>query len=115
MAPGASRRTARSTLIKLLNYHWVLLGPANIFKVSYVNRPSPAAKFIVVPPAEEVKAAEEGGATFHTTSAAVAAARQREEKRQEMATLKKEPDYRAMLSSDAAKSLAFKDRWRIGS
>ena len=70
---------------------------------------------VVVPPAEEVKAAEEGGATFHTTSAAVAAAQKREEKRQEMATLQKEPDYRAMLSSDAAKSLAFKDRWRIGS
>ena len=70
---------------------------------------------VVVPPPEEVKAAEEGGATFHTTSAAVAAAQKREEKRQEMATLKKEPDYRAMLSSDAAKSLAFKDRWRIGS
>ena len=66
---------------------------------------------VVVPPPEEVKAAEEGGATFHTTSAAVAAAKQRDEK----ATLKKEPDYRAMLSSDAAKSLAFKDRWRIGS
>ena len=28
-------------VIKLLNYHWVLLGPANIFKVSYVNKPSP--------------------------------------------------------------------------
>ena len=71
---------------------------------------------VVVPPPEEVKAAEEGGATFHTTSAAVAAAQKREEKRQEMAKSKrKEPDYRAMLSSDAAKSLAFKDRWRIGS
>ena len=56
MAPGASRRTARSTLIKLLNYHWVLLGPANIFKVSYVNKPSPAAKFVVVPPAETCQA-----------------------------------------------------------
>ena len=56
MAPGASRRAARSTLIKLLNYHWVLLGPANIFKVSYVNKPSPAAKFVVVPPAETCQA-----------------------------------------------------------
>ena len=56
MAPGASRRTARSTLIKLLNYHWVLLGPANIFKVSYVNKPSPAAKYVVVPPAESCQA-----------------------------------------------------------
>ena len=66
---------------------------------------------VVVPAAEEIKAAEEGGATFHTTSAAAAAAKKRAEK----ATLQKEPDYRAMLSSDAAKSLAFKDRWRIGS
>ena len=42
------------------------------------------------------------------TSAAVAAAQERlEAKRDEKATLKKEPDYRAMLSSDAAKSLAF--------
>ena len=56
MAPGASRSAARTTLIKLLNYHWVLLGPANIFKVSYVNKPSPAAKFIVVPPAETCQA-----------------------------------------------------------
>ena len=35
---------------------WVLLGPANIFKVSYVNRPSPAAKYVVVPPAESCQA-----------------------------------------------------------
>ena len=56
MAPGASRSAARTTLIKLLNYHWVLLGPANIFKVSYVNRPSPAAKYVVVPPAETCQA-----------------------------------------------------------
>ena len=56
MAPGASRSAARTTLIKVLNYHWVLLGPANIFKVSYVNRPSPAAKYVVVPPAESCQA-----------------------------------------------------------
>ena len=56
MAPGASRSAARTTLIKLLNYHWVLLGPANIFKVSYVNKPSPAAKYVVVPPAESCQA-----------------------------------------------------------
>ena len=47
-------RRADSTLIKVLNYHWVLLGPANIFKVSYVNKPSPAAKYVVVPPAETI-------------------------------------------------------------
>ena len=56
MAPGASRSAARTTLIKVLNYHWVLLGPANIFKVSYVNKPSPAAKYVVVPPAESCQA-----------------------------------------------------------
>ena len=56
MAPGASRSAARTTLIRVLNYHWVLLGPANIFKVSYVNKPSPAAKYVVVPPAETCQA-----------------------------------------------------------
>ena len=66
---------------------------------------------VVVPPPEEVKAAEEGGATFHTTNKAVAAGAVPAAPK----TLRKEPDYRAMLSSDAAKSLAFKDRWRIGS
>ena len=48
---------ARDALISLLVFPWVLLGPANIYKVSCLNRGSPIAAYIVVPPAETCQAA----------------------------------------------------------
>lgn len=48
---------SRHTLVVALTAPWVLLGPLNIFKVSYVNRGSPIAQYIVVPPAETCQAA----------------------------------------------------------
>mmetsp|Transcript_28645 Transcript_28645/g.85588 ORF Transcript_28645/g.85588 Transcript_28645/m.85588 type:complete len:142 (-) Transcript_28645:27-452(-) len=42
--------------VKLLCAPWVLLGPANIFKVAYVNRGSPVAAYIVAGDAEVCQA-----------------------------------------------------------
>ena len=46
----------RNALIALLALPWVVLGPANVYKVSMINRGSPIAAYIVVPPAEECQA-----------------------------------------------------------
>jgi hypothetical protein len=48
---------ARDTVITLLTAPWLVLGPANIYKVACLNRGSPVAAYIVVPPAETCQAA----------------------------------------------------------
>ena len=47
----------RDALIFVLTAPWLALGPANVYKISMINRGSPMAKYIVVPPAEECQAA----------------------------------------------------------
>ncbi|KAJ1449947.1 hypothetical protein M885DRAFT_500336 [Pelagophyceae sp. CCMP2097] len=47
----------RGVVVSLTSCVWLVLGPANIVKVSWINRGSPLAKYIVVPPAEECQSA----------------------------------------------------------